>query len=282
MTANNFIQLRKANNLDIFDKDIGDILTGLKNDNYDPWIWEFSLSQEAPDSAAEPRVAFTAEFNGEGTPIVLYVIGEAANEDKAGGTGAIGVTIFGIDSDGNPNSEEVLMHAVNATQVASTILWKRFIGAMVTTAGSGLTNAGVITITNTAQVETYGTIAAGENATIGARVYVPANYSAFIGSFRGGVINPPHATAELIFGDGIIVAPTYLTNPKIDNVDSYWIDNVTSMENLNVIKQIIAGANTYYITFKHATKAADANATGVYNVKIIMYGTTNSLRGLPA
>jgi hypothetical protein len=282
LAANNFIELRKADWRDFSDPVIGDVIKQLKNTPYDPWVWEFSLSQEAPDAAAEPRVAFTNEFNGEGTPIVLYVIGEAANEDKAGGTGAIGVTIFGIDSDGNPASQEVLMHATNATQVASTTLWKRYIGSMVTTAGSGLTNAGVITITNTGQTEVYGTIAAGENATIGARVYVPADYNAFIASFRAGVINPPHATAELLFGDGAIIAPVYLTNPKIDNVDSYWVDNISSMGNLNIIRQVIVGANTYYITFTHAAKAADANPTPVYNIKIIMYGTTNTLRGLGA
>lgn len=279
MAANNYIQLRKADWRDFSDPDIGEIIIHLKNTPYDPWIFEFMISQEAPDAAAEIRVAFTNEFNGEATPIVLYVIGAHA-QDKAAGTGANKVTIFGIDEDGNPASEEVTMHATAATEIASTTLWKRFIGAMVTGAGSGLVNAGNILITDTGQGNTYGTIATGEMATIGARVYVPANYNAFIASFRAGVINVSHATDELVFGDGIIIVPTYLTNPAIDNIDSYWVDNIKPMKQLHIIPILIEGANTYYITFTHETKADDANATGIYHVKIIMYGTTNSLRGL--
>lgn len=282
MAANNFIQLRKADWRDFCDPDIGEIIKQLKRVPYDPWIWEFSISQEAPDAAAEIRVVFTNEFNEESAPKIVAIQGAGANEDKAAGTGARAVTVFGIDEDGNPNSEAITMHGTAGTLIDGVTKWKRFIGAMVTECGSGKTNAGQIEIINHADNEVYGTIATGEMSTIGARVYVPANYNAFIGSIRAGIINPPDATAELLFGDGAIIAPVYLTNPIIDNIDSYWVDNVKSMQQLNVIKQIIVGANTYYITFTHAAKCADANPTGVYNVKIIMYGTTNTLRGMGA
>lgn len=281
MAANNFIQLRRADWRDFSDPDIGEIIKQLRNAPYDPWIWEFMLSQEAPDAAAEPYVDFTDEFNGETTAAVLYVKGAHA-QDKAAGTGAQVIRCFGIIESGDPGYEDITMHATAATEIAGTVKFVRYVGSLVIQAGSGGVNAGAIQISNTGQAAVYGTIATGENATIGARVYVPENYNAFIGSFRAGVINASHATDELPFGDGIIITPTYSTSPSVDNVDSYWVDNVKSMANLNVIKHLITGADTRYITFSHVTKADDANATGIYNIKIIMYGTTNTLRGLGA
>ena len=281
MAANNFIQLRKANWRDFSDPDIGDIIKSLKNVPYDPWIWEFSISQEAPNAMTEIRVDFTAEFNGEATPIVLYVKPTHA-QDKAAGTGATAVTIFGIDADGNPALEAVTLHTTANTQIASTTLWKRFIGAMVTSCGTGKTNAGGITISNAGQAATYGTIATGEMATIGARVYVPTNYKAFFGSFKGCVLSVISGDPE-IYGEGAIITPVYLTNPVIDNIDTYFINtDVIGMKEIDIIKTIITGANTYYITFTHGSKHNDPLRVGYYNIKIIMYGTTNTLRGLGA
>lgn len=280
--AANRINLRKANHLDFFDKDIGEILRGLGIKKYDPWIWEFLLSQEAPDAAAEIYVDFTDEFNGETTPIVLYVKGVAATEDKAAGTGAQKVTIFGIDENGNPALEEVTMHATAGTQITSTTLWKRFIGAMVTTAGSGGVNADTIIICSTGAAQTYGTIAASENCTIGARVYVPANYDAFIGSVKGGVI--VSGDIAMVFGDGVNLEPIYVNGSTTRlSTDKYWINiDQIGLRDLGIYKDVVEGANTYYISFKHETKIDAANMTSFYSIKIIMYGTTNTLRGLSA
>ena len=172
------------------------------------------------------------------------------------------------------------MHATNATQVASTLLWKRFIGAMVTTAGSGKVNAGIIQITNTGQTAVYGTIDTGENATIGARVYVPADYNAIL-TMRAGIVAANHATAVLEAFDGVIVKPVYSSNPSILATGIYYVPvGSVGMIDLGIAKEIITGANTRYISFTQATKSDDSNQTVVYNIKVIMYGTTNTLRGL--
>lgn len=282
-TSWNRIDLRKPNYLDLFDKDIGETLRGLRISGFDPWIWEFFLQDvEVVDGAAhEIRVNFTDEFDGETTPIVLYVIGADA-QDKAAGTGAQVVTIFGIDGDGNPNYEAVTMHATAATQKASTLLWKRFVGAMVTQAGTGTTNAGVIQITDTGQAHVYGTIDTGENATIGARVYVPASYNAIL-TMRAGIVAANHATAVLEAFDGVIVKPVYSQNPLYPALDTYYVPvGAVGMQDLGIVKQEVVGANTYYITFTQATKSDDSNQTVAYHIRVIMYGTTNTLRGLPA
>ena len=282
MSSYNHINLRQPNSLDFFDKDIGHILHGLVNGNYKGiWIWDFLLAdEEVVDGAAhEIRVDFTDEFNGEGTPIVLYVKGAHA-QDKAAGTGARAVTIFGIDEDGNPASEEVTMHATQATQIASTTLWKRYIGSEVTKAGSGKVNAGVIQISNTGQTAVYGTIDTGENATIGARVYVPADYNGIL-TMRGGIVAANDATAVLEAFDGVIVKPVYSANPTRPAIDTYYIPvGSVGMIDLGIVREIIEGANTYYITFTQATKSDDSNQTVVYHIRVIMYGTTDELRGL--
>ena len=54
------------------------------------------------------------------------------------------------------------------------------------------------------------------------------------------------------------------------------------MRNIKIKREVIVGANTYYLTIAHGTKCQDVNRTPVWDIKIIMYGTTNTLRGLGA
>ena len=284
MASYNRIDLRKANWRDLFDPDIGEILKGLKNSNYDPWIWEFLLADvEVVDGAVhEIRVDFTDDFdNGETTPIVLYIKGAHA-QDKAAGTGAQAVTIYGINGDGDPEALEVTLHATAATEISTVTTWTRFVGAQVTRAGTGKTNAGVIQIGSTAMGEVYGTIDTGENSTIGARVYVPANYNAFL-TMRAGIVAVNHATAVLEAFDGVIVKPVYSANPTRPAIDTYYIPvGGVGMKDLGIVREIVEGANTYYISFTQATKSDDSNQTVAYHIRVIMYGTTNELRGLGA
>ena len=285
MASYNKIDLRKPNTLDFSDKDIGKLLKQLKKDQFDPWIFEFLLAdEEVVDGALhEVRVDFTAEFNGEATPIVLYIKTAGANEDKAAGTGAQAVTIYGINGDGDPVAVEILLHATSGTQIATTgYLWKRYIGSQVTQVGSGGTNAGIIQISDTGQGNIYGTIATGEDATIGARVYVPANYNAIL-TMRGGIVAANNATAVLEAFDGVIVEPFYTASALQGAIDSYYVPvGSVGMIDLGIVKTEIVGANTYFISFKQATKSNDSNQTIRYHIRVIMYGTTNSLRGLPA
>ena len=283
-TSWNRMDLRKPNYLDLSDKDIGETLRGLKTANYDPWIMEFFLQDvEVVDGAAhEIRVDFTDDFdNGETTPIVLYIIGANA-QDKAAGTGAQAVTIYGIDGDGNPAAVEITLHATAATEISSVVLWKRYIGAQVTRVGAGGTNVGIIQISNTGQAEVYGTIDAEEWSTIGARVYIPSDYKAFL-TMRAGIVAVNHATAVLEAFDGVIVRPVYSCALNAAAIDSYFVPvGAVGMQDLGIVKQEIVGADKYYITFSQATKSDDSNQTVAYHIRVILYGTTNILRGLSA
>ena len=282
MASYNQIDLRKPDWRDFSDPSISDIIKQLKRTPYDPWIWEFILADvEVVDGAAhEIRVDFTNEFNGETTPALLYIKTTAASQDKAAGTGAQEVTIYGIDSNGNPTSEAVTTHATAGDLAASTATWKRFVGAQVTKAGANKHNENVIQIVNLADDEVYGTIATQENATIGARVYVPADYNAFL-TMRAGIVAANNATAVLEAFDGVIVKPVYSANPTIYATGIYYVPvGSVGMIDLGIANQIVVGANTYYISFTQATKSDDSNQTVVYHIKIIMFGTTNTLRGL--
>jgi len=283
MSSYNQIDLREADWRDFSDPSVSEIIKQLTNVPIKPiWVFEFVLADvEVVDGAAhEIRVDFTDDFdNGETTPIVLYIIGAHA-QDKAAGTGAQKVTIYGINADGDPASEEVTMHGTAATQIASTTLWTRFIGAQVTQAGTGKVNAGIIQISNTGQGEVYGTIDTGENATIGARVYVPSNYNGFL-TMRAGIVAANHATAVLEAFDGVIVKPVYVANPSILATGIYYVPvGSVGMIDLGIAKQLVVGADATYISFTQATKSDDSNQTVVYHIKVIMYGTTNELRGL--
>jgi len=284
MGSYNQIDLRKADWRDFSDPDIGAIIRQLKNTPYDPWIWEFILAdEEVVDGAAhEIRVDFTDEFNEEAAPKILAIQGAAANEDKAGGTGARSIIVFTIDTNGNPCSEVIAMHATPGTLNDGVILHKRFIGGRVYTAGSGKVNAGKIEIINHADNKVYGTIAAGENATIGARVYVPANYNAIL-TMKAGIVGVNHGTDVLEAYDGVIVKPVYSANPSILATGIYYVPvGSVGMIDLGITKQVIVGADTFYISFLQSTKSDDSNQTVVYHIKIIMFGTTNTLRGLGA
>jgi len=276
----NRINLREPTYLDFYDKDIGKILRGLKINNYIPWIWEFLITQEAPDAAAEIYVNFTNEFNGEATPIVVYVKTTAASEDKAAGTGAQAVRIFGIDENGKPISEDLVTHATAGDLKVCLTLWKRIVGFIVSIAGGNGVNENTIQLVNAADDEVYATIAAGENGSIGARVYVPANYNAFIGSVKGA----PLITGDtvLVYGDGINLEPIYLKEtPTRLSIDKYWIStDQVGLRDLDIYKELVIGANTYYISFKHETKIDATNISAFYNIKIIMYGTTKILRSV--
>jgi len=283
-TSWNKMDLRKADWRDYSDPSIGERLKQLKNAHYDPWIFEFLLLDvEVVDGAAhEIRVDFTNDFdNGETTPIVLF-IKPAHAQDKAAGTGAQAVTIYGFDAAGNPAAVEVTLHATANTQISSVVLWKRFVGAQVTRAGSGGVNAGIIQISNTGQAEVYGTIDTGEWSTIGARVYVPENYTAFL-SMKGAIVAVNHATDVLEAFDGVIVRPVYSAALTQAAIDSYYVPvGSTGMIDLGIVPAQIVGADKYYITFTQATKSDDSNQTVAYHIKVIMYGTTNTLRGLGA
>ena len=105
----------------------------------------------------------TNEFDGTGTPIIIYAISSDNTQDKPAGTGALQVTVFGTDENNLYIEETIILNGT--TQVAGTQKFKRLIAAKLVVCGTGGVGVGNVTISNTGQTETYLTIP-GLNAII--------------------------------------------------------------------------------------------------------------------
>lgn len=98
------------------------------------------------------------------------VSGDAADDD--GSTGATEVTIYGLDANYNEISEPVTMDGTSEVTTTSEFLRVNY--AVVTSSGSGNTNAGVIDIHDTTNGNTQASIPAGASISKETHYTVPA------------------------------------------------------------------------------------------------------------
>lgn len=125
-------------------------------------------------------------FNAVAAEIVTVVSSDAA--DDSAGTGARTIKLFGLDTNGFEQTEIVTLDG--ATPVDSVKEYLRLDRAKCMTAGSGGTNAGVITIrqkTTTANI--FAVLPIGYGSTMIAAYTIPAGkvglYDAWFSSFAG-------------------------------------------------------------------------------------------------
>jgi len=107
----------------------------------------------------------------------VQVISNSAN-DTAAGTGARTVTILGYDANFNLISETLTTNGVTA--VTSTLVFADVYKALVNTAGSTLSNVGILTIRHTTGPVTLSQIPATEGVTHGSHFTIPAGYTGII------------------------------------------------------------------------------------------------------
>ncbi len=116
------------------------------------------------------------------TATVLKISSSSANDTSAG-TGARTITISGLDANYDEISESVTLNGQTAVNTTQSFL--RVFKIIVSTAGSGGQNAGVIyagtgTVTSGVPANKYGTIAVGDNQTLMCFWTVPRGYTAFL------------------------------------------------------------------------------------------------------
>lgn len=107
----------------------------------------------------------------------LHVLSDQA-ADTVLGTGARTIYIWGLDANWQEISETINMNG--ATPVATTLEYLRVLGAYVVTAGTGIQNAGNISIMDSTETWTLAYIEAIKNRALAALYAVPAGYDLFI------------------------------------------------------------------------------------------------------
>jgi hypothetical protein len=132
---------------------------------------------------------------------VLTVVSDDADDD-AGDTGALTVTIEGLDANYEPVSATVTMDGTNNVSTTG-VSFLRVNRAYVATAGSTGTNEGTITIANSAPT-TLASIAPGAGIAEQCVYTVPAGKTAYIGSF---MISSYNSTAGAGTAGQIFVRP---------------------------------------------------------------------------
>jgi len=137
----------------------------------------------------------------------LKVVSTNNTNDNAGGTGALTVTIVGLDENWLEVSEVVTMAGTTPVETANTY-WRIF-RAYVQTCGTSLTNTGTISVTNNAGTVTQAIINIGDGQTlmtlwtvpVGKVAYITqgtfstntnkgARVSLFVKSINGGILYP--------------------------------------------------------------------------------------------
>jgi hypothetical protein len=111
------------------------------------------------------------------TAVSLVAVSTSAADTIAAGTGAQAIFVEGLNAAAQATSQTVLMNGT--TEVALSGTWQRVNKAFVITAGSGGTNAGVISIKVSAGA-TYGTIPTGLGQSWDGVYSVPDGLSACI------------------------------------------------------------------------------------------------------
>lgn len=117
-------------------------------------------------------------FNSTGFALEV-LSADAADDGDPAGTGALTVTIEGVSQTGAYQTATVTMNGVSAVAVTG-YTWGYVNRAYVATAGTGLTNAGAITVRIASAGATKLVIAAGHGMSDGAFFYVPTGYRLFV------------------------------------------------------------------------------------------------------
>jgi len=101
-----------------------------------------------------------------------------AGADSIGGTGALTVAVFGLDSNWAEQADTVTM--VGTDSVALSGVWRRVFRSFVVTAGASDTNAGDISIRVAGETLTAAFIAAGEGQTQQAIYTIPDGKTGYL------------------------------------------------------------------------------------------------------
>lgn len=126
------------------------------------------------DSAAVEDIWDVGGVWNEPTASQVYTFTSTSTADDSGGTGAIAVEVFGLDSVGALQNETLAMAGTDIVTAANS--YSMIHRMVVRTAGSGGANAGAITANANTDANITAQISAGNNQTLMAVYKIPAGF----------------------------------------------------------------------------------------------------------
>jgi len=155
-------------------------------------------------------------------------VSSSSASDAAAGTGARTVLVTGLDANYAVISETVTMNGQTAVTTTNSFL--RINNMLVTTAGTGLANAGIIyigsgAVTSGVPATIYNVMAVGFNNTTSSQYTIPAGYTGYLVVARIGLAQDAGTTlitarTRFIGTNGIAVTgPIIVTNNGISTID---------------------------------------------------------------
>lgn len=140
-------------------------------------INKFGQNPDVDSAAAEDIWDVSGVWNEPSTGQV-YTFTSTSTDDDVGGTGALTIEIFGLDSPGALQNETFAMAGTGVVTAAS--LYSMIHRMVVRTAGSGGANAGAITANANTDGNITAQISAGNNQTLMAVFKIPAGFDGCI------------------------------------------------------------------------------------------------------
>ena len=148
-------------------------------------IRQFGRNNDVGTGTAETIWDGGATWVAPATGAEHHNIASTEAADAAGSTGAREVTLYGLDDEMEQRSEVVVMNGTN--DVLSSISYRMLYRMVVTSAGSGGENAGVITATAQASSTVTSQISAGMGQALMAIYAVPRNFFGYILGFYASI-----------------------------------------------------------------------------------------------
>jgi hypothetical protein len=201
------------------------------------------------DSAAYEMITPVGNLSYAAAALQMTVSSSSANDTSAG-TGARTVLITGLDADYNMISESVTLNGQTAVTTTNSFL--RINNMLVTTAGTGLSNAGTIyigsgTVTSGVPATVYNVIAIGFDTATSSQYTVPAGYTGYLVIARIGLAQDAGTTlitarTRFIGTNGIaITGPLIVTNNGISTINFSY--PIALAEKTRIQGEAIGGAD---------------------------------------
>lgn len=158
---------------------------------------KFGRNPDVDAAAAETIWEGGGSYPFDATAQSLEIISDDVNDDgDPASTGALTVTVYGVDASYAAKSETVTLNGTTA--VALTGTWLRVNRAQVATAGSSGANEGTLTIRIAGAGATKAVISPLNGQTLMAVWTVPAGYSAYMLNYYVSINTATPATAAAI------------------------------------------------------------------------------------